>query len=146
MPDAGHSGDAFAGNIEAGEQRNQALFECAHVANHRKSKHSQIQQRIPHQLSRPVVGNIAAALDAEEVDSPPRELLLGKVEVRLVGAPSKRNHRLMLDEQKCGWALASRDVAMEGKLELPARLEAKPPQPAGVDRHRHSGIIIRASA
>jgi hypothetical protein len=61
-PNSCFSGDALRGNSKFRRGANHCFFEHAHIPNYVAPDRAQIQNRIPHNLSRPMIRNVATAI------------------------------------------------------------------------------------
>src|SRR5580658_8039517 len=99
-PNSGHSGNAPGVNIEVGKRIDQNLFdpadECAHVA----LPIAQIHDRICHDLPRPVISDVAAAVALMQFDSRAEQHLFRCQQIFLVPIASDCHHMWMLNEQE----------------------------------------------
>lgn len=83
----------------------------------------EVQDRVAHQLPRPVEGRVSPALDLEELHPPrPQKLRRGGGVSALLRFPAERDHRRMLYQEKDVIALLSLDPpARQGALQIEHR-------------------------
>ena len=74
------------------------VLEGPHERSEEEAAAGQGDDRIGHQLARAVVGDLAAALDPDELDPARRQLGRRGPDVRLVGLPAERQDRRMLEQ------------------------------------------------
>jgi hypothetical protein len=77
----------------------------------------QRDDRVRDQLAGAVVGDLATALDADDLDAPAVELRLGRTDVPGVAVPPERQHGWMLEQQQLVRDQAVRALADEPLLE-----------------------------
>ncbi len=118
------------GSARVGERR----LEGSDVGPQEKPAVGETQDRVGHQLARPVVGHLAATLDAQHLDAPSPELVGGREDMRLVGLPAEREDGWMLEQQQL---VADPPVGARGReslLEVPRVAVGHPAQPPCSDR------------
>ena len=82
-------------NAEFGQRADQSGLETAEVVDHAHAPAAQVDDPVSHQLTRPVVGDVAAALSRYDFDAsrPDDRHIDGQIRLRV--ASSQREHRAM---------------------------------------------------
>ncbi len=101
-PDTGQSLDALGADAEVAAGANEHLFQAANEidGSHLGLEAAQVEDRIGHQLARTMEGNVAAAIDVEELDAALGEELRRSDHVFKPGIASQGDNRRMLQQQQ----------------------------------------------
>jgi hypothetical protein len=98
-PDAGLSRFAPGDNAELRRRTNHGLFEHSHIPHNVTPDLIEVQDRVAHNLPRPVIGDVAAARSLKVLNALlPKDIFAGK-QVCALSAASKRNDMRMLTEE-----------------------------------------------
>ena len=104
------------------------------------------EDRVGDELAWPVVGDLAAALHAQDLDPAGGELGGGREHVGVVRLATQRQHRGVLEEQQLVVDPAVRSGRRETLLQVPGLAIGDPAQPARFDRlGLHGGTIAGTS-
>ncbi len=102
IPVAPAAGKAVAGSsLDAVARRRvrHRLLESAHEWTEQDASFREPDDGVRHQLTRPVVGDFAAAFHADELDAARAQRFVGGANERGIGVPSERQDRIVLQEQ-----------------------------------------------
>jgi hypothetical protein len=88
----------------------------------------EVQDRIAHQLSRPVIGDVPAPADPVDADAQGAKRILGRQNVGRVGAASEGQHGGMLQKQEGVRRLSRGAARPQALLQGQGRLVIDPPQ------------------
>ena len=99
-PDAGLARVARGVDAERREHANHHVLELAQVPMQVLRVPLEVDDRIADQLAGSVKGDVAAALDVEQLHAARRELLGGCEQVASLGGAAERDDRRMLDEEE----------------------------------------------
>ena len=105
----------------------------------------QAHDRIGDQLARPVVGDLAATLDALDLDAARASSLGRREDVRRVGVPPERQDGGMLEQQQLVADPTGRALVDEPLLEGLGVAVGDPPEPARLERRAPTGAVGEGS-
>ena len=122
-------GERSAGDAQRGQRGDEPGLELAQVPVEIFPVLAQVEDRISHELARPVVGHVAAALDLRDLEPAPLELRRGERQAARAGAAPQRDHRLVLhQEQEILVPLSRHPLPAEGSLQLEHLAVGAPPE------------------
>ena len=101
----------------------------------------QRDDRVRDQLAGAVIRDLAAALDADDVDAPALEVRLGRADVRGIAVAPERQHGRMLEQQQLVADQAISALGDEPFLERVRGSVAAPAEPAGDQRRARRGGV-----
>jgi len=99
-PDAGATGNAARRQAELRQCIDNHLLEPAHVGDHVPPPLAEVEDRVAHQLSGTVIGDVAAAVRLEKLDAGPLEHLRTRQQVLPAPVAAQGDHVGMLEQQK----------------------------------------------
>ena len=117
--------DPYAGGLvsrrcadaEFGQRRDDDLFQRADVRERAQSRRSQVEYRIAHDLSRPVVGRFPASVRVVHVGIEFPERLIGREYVRLASTSAQGVHVRVFEQQEQRRKIAARHPPVKVSLE-----------------------------
>src|SRR5262249_39813983 len=121
-PHTGQSIDTSRIEPERGNRADDRLLEVAAVLPDVSTVTGQVEDRVADELPGAMEGRLAAPVGLDDLDLGGG----GKVELAVLGAPSERDHRRMLDEDHRVRARAGENLGGDRSLERPGLLVANP--------------------
>ena len=131
------------GHAERRARLGHRRLERPHERPEQEAAVGEAEDRVRDELAGPVVGDLAAALDADDLDPAPAQLRGIGEDVALVGVAAERQDRRMLEQEQ---AITDRAVGAppgELLLERPRLAVRDPPQPGRPDDPRPGGAVPR---
>jgi hypothetical protein len=113
-PNAGHRGDAARTNPELSQRIDQNLLNPAHESAHIALPIPQIHDRIRHNLPRPVIGHVPAAIGFMQLNPGPPQRFFRRQQILQMPVTPNRNHVRVFDKQQM--------IAAQAHLALPRDL------------------------
>ena len=135
-PDARIARPLASRHAVAGRHVGHGRFERPHEGPQEHLPVAQPDDGIGHELPGPVVGDLAAALDADDLDAPAAELGRGGQDVRLRCVPPQRQHRLVLHEQERVGHGVGIPIGDQRPLSRPRLAVGHPTEPFDAEVHR----------
>jgi hypothetical protein len=139
------TGVAFApagGHAERRARLGHRRLERPHERPEQEASVGEAEDRVGHELAGTVVGDLAAALDPDDLDPPSGEFPGIGQDVAVIGVPAERQHGRVLEQEQ---AVTDRTVgAAPGELllERPRLAVGDPPQPGRADGRRPGGAVL----
>ncbi len=99
-PNSCFSGNALCRNPELGSRPDHRLFQHPYVPNHVTPDRAQVQDRISHNLSRPVIGNVSAAIRGMKLHALLPQHVFRRQQILPLAASPQRNHVRMLAKKE----------------------------------------------
>ena len=121
-PDAGEPGPPLRRDLYGGEEIDHRLFQVSHVASEVAAVPAEVDDRIEHDLSWPVVGDVSSALDVVHGDSFASQGIRRNKEVLSRASSADGEHRVVFDREDRVWDGTLDAQGMEAKLALMGRL------------------------
>ena len=118
-----------------GAGRDERGLQGAHEGTQQESSIVETDDRVGHELTRPVVRHLAPALDALDGDAAGRQLVLGGEDVGWIRAAAEGQDRRMFEEEELVTDPFRRARVDEAALESMGLGIPDPPEPARVQRH-----------
>jgi hypothetical protein len=138
-PHAGVTGARGGRHLVAPGDVCHGQLQCAHERPQQDRTLTQPHDRICHQLARPVIGDLAAALHADDVDATTGELVSRADDVLIPGMPTQRQHRFVFHEQERVGDLALGPCRVPGTLHVPGWAVVHPSEPLDLQVHEREG-------
>ena len=102
------------------------MLECPDEGPQENATVCELHDRVANQLAGAVVRDLATALDADDLDPAPVELIRSGKDVARIGLPAERQHGLVLEEQELvGYLVSTPEIAqLIESVRLPQNMTA----------------------